>query len=136
MKAVLIGLFAASAMSLLCETIMPDGKLKKCVGFFIGIAATTVAFSPIYSFFKNGISDDFSIEISAVYSAFQNKTSETEDDIEEYLRCQGINADVKIYTYCDKTSFVIFSADKNISFVKKAISSILEIEEEKIQEYP
>lgn len=134
MKAVLIGLFVSSAMSVLCEMILPDGKLKKTARFFIGIVAATVAFSPVYSFIKKDLPQNLEINGEVVSSAIED-INDVENDIEKYFALLGVNVEVKIYTYQGKTCFALFSTDEEHSeYVKKAISSILGIDEDKVCE--
>lgn len=133
MKAVLIGLFVSSAMSVLCEMILPDGKLKKTARFFIGIVAATVAFSPVYSFIKKDLLQNLEINGEVVSSA--EDINDLENDIEKYFDLLGVDVEVKIYTYQGKTCFALFSTDEEHSeYVKKAISSILGIDEDKVCE--
>ncbi len=136
MKAVLSGLFAASAMALLSETVLPDGKLRKCVRFFVGVAVAVIAFSPIGEMieaFKNG---KFNIPSHETYLEAFEATDSIENDIEEFLLRQGIDATVKVYTYDGEAYFALFSVKNgDREYVKKAISAILKLSKDKIAEY-
>lgn len=136
MKAVLTGLFAASAMALLSETVLPDGKLRKCVRFFIGVAVAVIAFSPIGEIIKGFKEGKFDIPSHETYLEVFEKTDNAENDIEEFLSRQGIEATVKVYTYDGEAYFALFSVKNgNRDYVKKAISAILKLSDDKISEY-
>lgn len=136
MKGVLTGIFVASALAVLCEMLLPDGKLKKTARFCLGVAVSLVVISPVSTMISdiNEKSLDFGdFEIKSEEAFLTEKENGEEENIEEFLKKQGVEAKVKIFTYKSKILFVCVEvADKDFEYVKKVVCSVLKTDGEKV----